>query len=444
MTEEQKKKIALFRFGVISALIGRKDIRRGEREALIRELTAREWEIPSSGRTRVSRSTIREWLRRYEHSGKKLESLFPKDRSDGGRSRSMDPETELALVALKRQMPEASLPVILKVGRKRRILPEDFRASPPSIYRLFKRHGVDKLDRPAVDRRKFEAELPNDLWQSDSMHGPKVMVDGKLKKTYLFGLIDDHSRLIPHGQFYLRESIDCYQDCLIQALQKRGLPRKLYVDHGPAFRSQRLKYACASLGIALVFATPYSPAVKGKIERLWRTVRMQLFPMLPELLSLKQLNEHLWQWIEKEYHLRVHGSTGKQPLQRYLDHIELIRPAPKNLIDYFRNTVLRKVDKDRTVSLDGRLYEAPLGLIGKTVQLKYHNSEPERIEVLLEENSYGFLSPLNPQVNSRVRRITGTDTELVPDEESSKNKQDRAPSDERYRGGKLFGQERSS
>jgi len=444
VTEEQKKNIALFRFGVISELIGRKDIRRGEREAVIRELTTREWEIPDSVRTRVSRSTIREWLRRYEASGRKIESLFPKDRSDSGQSRSMDSETELALVELKRQFPEASLPVILKLGRRRNIVPQDFSASSQSIYRLFKRHGVDKLNRPAVDRRKFEAELPNDLWQSDSMHGPKVMEDGKLKKTYLFGLIDDHSRLIPHAQFYFRENIDCYQDCLIQGLQKRGLPRKLYVDHGPAFRSRRLKYACASLGIALVYATPYSPAVKGKIERWWRTLRMQFLPLLPELLSLEQLNELLWRWIEKEYHLRVHGSTGKQPLQRYLDHIELIRPAPKNLFDYFRTTVLRNVDKDRTVSLDGRLYEAPAGLIGKTVQLKYHNSELERIEVLLEEKSYGFLSLLNQQVNSRVRRNSGRDTELVPEGESSQSKQDRSPSDERYRGGKLFGQEASS
>ena len=130
--------------------------------------------------------------------------------------------------------------------------------------------------------------------------------------------------------------------------------------------------------------------------------------------------------------------------QRYLDHIELIRPAPKNLIDYFRNTVLRNVDKDRTVSLEGRLYEAPAGLIGKTVQLKYHKSEPERIEVLSEEKSYGFLSPLNQQVNSRVRRNSGRDTELVPDEQSSQSKPERSSAEQRYRGGKLFGQERSS
>ena len=95
-------------------------------------------------------------------------------------------------------------------------------------------------------------EYPNELWQSDCMHGPKVLVDGKLRKSYLFAAIDDHSRLIPHAQFYLRENIDCYRDCLIHALEKRGLPRKLYVDQRPAFRSEKIRYACASLGIALV------------------------------------------------------------------------------------------------------------------------------------------------------------------------------------------------
>ena len=150
MTEEQKKNIALFRFGVISELIGRKDIRRGEREAVIRELTTREWEIPDSVRTRVSRSTIREWLRRYEASGRKIESLFPKDRSDSGQSRSMDSETELALVELKRQFPEASLPVILKLGRRRNIVPQDFSASSQSIYRLFKRHCRGHVAQPCA------------------------------------------------------------------------------------------------------------------------------------------------------------------------------------------------------------------------------------------------------------------------------------------------------
>ena len=42
MDEEQKKKIALFRFGVIADLVGRKKLERGEREAIIRDLARKE------------------------------------------------------------------------------------------------------------------------------------------------------------------------------------------------------------------------------------------------------------------------------------------------------------------------------------------------------------------------------------------------------------------
>jgi putative transposase len=62
-------------------------------------------------------------------------------------------------------------------------------------------------DHPQVDRRKFEAELPNDLWQSDALHGPKVLYEKKLRKSYLFAFIDDMSRIIPHAQFYVVERV---------------------------------------------------------------------------------------------------------------------------------------------------------------------------------------------------------------------------------------------
>lgn len=62
-------------------------------------------------------------------------------------------------------------------------------------------------------------------------------MEGKNRKAYLIAFIDDMSRLICHAQFYLSEKLDCYLDCLRQALLTRGLPRKLYLDNGPAFRS---------------------------------------------------------------------------------------------------------------------------------------------------------------------------------------------------------------
>jgi transposase InsO family protein len=73
----------------------------------------------------------------------------------------------------------------------------------------------------------------------------------------LIAFLDDHSRLIVHGEFYLSEGLDCYMDALEEALSKRGLPRKLYTDDGSAMRSHHLDHVCASLGIALVHAPPY-------------------------------------------------------------------------------------------------------------------------------------------------------------------------------------------
>jgi putative transposase len=95
----------------------------------------------------------------------------------------------------------------------------------------------------------LKPNLPNDLWQSDVMHGCQIHVDGKNRKSYLIAIIDDHSRLITHGQFYLSENLACYLDCLERALLKRGVPRKLYVDNGPAFRSRHLEHVTASLGL---------------------------------------------------------------------------------------------------------------------------------------------------------------------------------------------------
>lgn len=414
MDKELREKIALFRYGLISPLINQKGLSRGEQELRIRQITAHSWTIPGSPRTSITRSTLLRWVSIYQRSGGNIDSLQPQARKDRGQSRALDGETEAALLALRREMPAVSLPVFFKVARSRAIIGPTNAPSKDSLYRLFKRHGLQKDLRLPEDRRRFETELVNDLWQSDAMHGPRVIHENKLRKSFLFAVIDDHSRLIPHAQFYLSENIDSFRDCLLEALAKRGLPRRLYVDNGSAFRSHTLKYGCARLGIALLHTAPYTPEGRGKIERFFLTVRKQLLPLLPHQLNLEKLNELLGTWIEGEYHQRVHSSTGESPLARYMAHLSVLRSAPKDLRDYFRLPVRRKVDKDRSVSLNGKLYEAPVGLIGKTVTLLYDPHDPQRIEVLLEEHSEGFLRPLNLGINSRVRRAARQDPELLP------------------------------
>lgn len=411
MEREKKEKIALFRFGVISLLISVREIEKGERERRIRGITRVQWDIPFSNRNFICRSVVMEWLARYEASGRKLESLYPKDRSDRGRSRALDPEMAQALIVLKREFKNASLPALMKIAQERKILIPGFKTSFQTIYRLFQRHGLENPE-PRENHQAFEAELVNDLWQSDSMHGPCVLEGGKPRKVYLFAFLDDHSRLIPHAQFYLRENLENYIDAFLKALAKRGLPRKLYVDNGPSFRSHHLAHGCAILGIALIHARPYRPQGKGKIERWFLTLQTQWLPTLPKNLSLTELNERLQDWIDSHYHQTIHSTTGQKPLERFLGHLQLLRAAGPNLADAFRWRVQRKVASDRTISLAGRLFEAPVGLIGKSVTLLWYPSQPGRIEAVFQDRSFGFLIPLDPHVNYRLRRYTQRDSSV--------------------------------
>lgn len=276
MTEDDKKQVAAFRFGLICDLVNGVDLDSGQQERLIREKCARKWQIPFSEKTRIGRSTILRWVRLYRQSNGKLECLYPRDRCDQGESRAIDEDACLALIEIRKQLPKATVKCLIREMEKRRLVHEG-QLKRSTVYRFLHRHELMTMAAPRQDRRKFEAELPNDLWQSDVMHGPRVEVDGKHKKTYLIAILDDHSRLITHGQFYLSERIDSYVNALQQALARRGLPRKLYVDNGGAFRSRHLEHVTASLGIALIHSRPYKPHGKGKIERFFRTVRGDFF-----------------------------------------------------------------------------------------------------------------------------------------------------------------------
>ncbi len=428
MDDDKKKRIATFRFGVIHDLVGGVELEPGEQERLIREKCERKWAIPFSDKTRITRSTILRWVKLYRDSGGKLEALANHDRSDHGKSRAIDSETGLALIRLRRELPKATIAKLINEMSVRRLVSPGLILTVATVHRFLRTNGLMKQTGAAPeDRRKFEAELPNDLWQSDCMHGPKVEHEEKKRKTYLIAFIDDHSRLVPHAEFYLTESLPSYLKALEEALLTRGLPRKIYTDNGSAFRSHHLEHVTASLGIALIHARPYKPQGKGKIERFFRTVRSDFLSGFKGT-TLADLNQALYFWLNDIYHQRIHSSTGQTPFARFTSRMECLRQAPSNLKDYFRKTVRRRVAKDRTISLNGRIFEAPVPLIGKHVTLLYHEEEPEQVEIMLGGVSFGMAAPVNIHVNSRVKRDKWRNIELHVTEES-----------ERYQSGGLWG-----
>jgi len=421
MTENQKIEIATFRFGVICDLVNSPVLDHGQKESLLKEKCARKWTIPYSDRTRISRSTILRWISLYKDSGGKLNSLYPKGRSDSGLSRTMDEESSLVLMEVRKEFPTATAKKLIQIVEERHLITPGIHLNLSKVYRFLHKHDLMNRQSP-IDRRKYEAELPNDLWQADIMHGPRVNSDGKMKKTYLIAIIDDYSRMIVHGEFYFSEKLTSWLHAFEKGLSRRGLPRKLFVDNGAAFRSKHFEQISASLGIALIHSRPYCPQGKGKIERWFKTVRSSFLGDY-KLTTIEQLNADIKVWIENEYNQKKHSATGQKPLERFVSNTLCLRIAPKNLSDHFRKQIVRRVEKDRTIRIGGLLFEAPIQLIKKRVTLLYHEERPDLVEVIWDEKSYGMIRPVDVHVNYRVKR-----------------QQDKTPTDNRmnYQSGRLW------
>jgi len=272
--------------------------------------------------------------------------------------------------------PALSVQLVIREARTRDEVPQDLPLPASTVHRLLARHGL--MDKPRgdqsdADRRRFAFAQAAELWMSDVMHGPSVVVGDRTKrKTYLIAFIDDATRVIPYAAFALAESTGAFLPVLKQAILRRGLPQRLYVDNGANYRSQHLALVCAKLGIALIHARPYRPQGKGKIERWFKTLRGQLLPRLgpQDTASLTALNRRLWAWVEGEYHHTPHrGLAGATPLEQWAHSGEAVRfPEPGlDLEDLFLFEALRKVQKDRTVSLNGVVYEVDAALVGERV-----------------------------------------------------------------------------
>lgn len=402
------QEVALFRFGVIADLVhlplGTKGL-----YSKLREKADKEYVIPCSRRTAVAQETIRDWLKKYRRGG--FDALLPKSRTDRGKPRKLPREVADLLLAAKEENSDLTVSLVIKKVRESGRVPDDIRMPQSTVYKLLARNGLmRKKNEPAKDHRRFSYQYAGDLFMSDVMHGPAAGDSGNQKrKTYLIAFIDDATRVIPYAAFTHSENTASFMPVLKQAILRRGIPQRLFVDNGSAFRSQHLTLVCAKLGITLIHARPYHPQAKGKIERWFRTVRLQFLPMLSEKdrSSLEAINRALWAYIEIEYHRTPHRMLGEAPLDRWARTGERVRyPEPGvDLDDLFLFEIKRKVMKDRTVSLNGMVYEVDAALVGETVILRYDPAnQGKTVEVCHNSRHVQQAKRLDAYANCFVKR----------------------------------------
>jgi putative transposase len=245
---------------------------------------------------------------------------------------------------------------------------------------------------------RFEAARPNELWTGDALHGPVIAG----RKTYLFAFVDDHSRAIVGHRWGYAEDTVRLAAALRPALASRGVPEAIYVDNGSAFVDAWLLRACAKLGIKLVHSAPGRPQGRGKIERLFRTVREQFLveitgdPEVPArhpVADLLELNRLFTAWVETVYHRRTHSETGQPPLQRWQAGGPFPLPTPAALREAFLWEERRTVTKTATISLHGNTYQVDPTLVGRRVELVFDPFDLIQIEVRHQGAPMGLAIP---------------------------------------------------
>lgn len=189
---------------------------------------------------------------------------------------------------------------------------KDVKLSRTAINNVLKRHNKNGYQCRQKKWKFFRAKRPNELWQLD-LKGP-VTVQGK--RYWFIVCIDDYSRYL-----LLLEQLDHCPTTLevtqmVMRLIRAGhKPSNILTDNGSQFEEQ-WKGFCEGNGIMPLFAHPYYPQDKGKVERTIRNVAEEFTNLL--IRFPQWLNGQIKAFKKWYNDLRIHHGIGTVPKQLYV------------------------------------------------------------------------------------------------------------------------------
>jgi len=202
---------------------------------------------------------------------------------------------------------------------------------------------------------------------------------------------------------------------LKEAFAAFGLPRRLYVDNGPAFSSDLLLHSCALCGISLVHSKPYDSPSRGKIERFFRTVRDRFLAGLCDEPTLEELNEAFSLWLKDDYHHKTHTGIGERPIDRYhafTGRVDVRRLSRAELDEAFLVRHERVVGNDATISFKGRIYEVPAAYIRQRVEVRHPVDDKDELHLFDNGARVARLRLVDTGENARIFRPAKSVTEV--------------------------------
>ncbi|MCC6696588.1 MAG: transposase [Candidatus Hydrogenedentes bacterium] len=430
---------AHFRFAIVGSLLSAPPSR-GDLQAAIAALANRTWTHPITQRdVHFSAKTIERWFYRARAERDDPVGVLRRAvRKDCGQV-SLSSELVESLTRQYHDYPSWTYQLHYdnlqaQVQREKALGPLP---SYSSVRRYMVARGLTRKPRPAPksrpgellaarrreqrEIRSYEAAYVGGLWHLDFHHGSRKILTarGEWLRPLALGILDDHSRLCCHLQWYLSETTEDLVHGLSQALQKRGLPRALMTDNGAAMMAEEFREGLLRLGIVHETTLPYSAYQNGKQESFWGNLEGRLMEMLHHLpeLTLDFLNQATQAWVELDYNHATHRELGCAPVTRWTQAKDVLRASLSSdgLRQAFRMQVQRRVRRsDGTISLGGQRFEIPSRYRHfRDVVVRYPRWDLGRVDLIdpRQETVLCRLWPWDRQANADGQRALLTPTE---------------------------------
>ena len=404
MEEKERQDIALFRYGILSPAISGTMNEDQSMRSFFKEASLQKYRHPNGKLVSVSAPTLSRWYQTYKKQG--LEGLYPQRRVDMGNSRKLDDDMKAQIRYLKQEYPRLPATLIYqKLFENGTIKYKEVSLSTVTRY-------INQLKRDAKqtnnkDMRRYEHKYINVVWQGDSSYGIYLTIDGKKQRTYIICLLDDASRFLVGIDIFLNDNFTNLMSVMKSAVMRFGVPKLFNFDNGSNYKCKQMDLLTARIGSTVHYCRPYSPNEKGKVERVFHTIKTQWMSGIraTDYKSLDELRKSLFAYVDS-YNKKPHSSLdGKTPEDRFFeDSSRIKRLSDEKIEQSFLLEYERRVAADGVITIEGIEYEVHYRYAKQKIRLRY---APDLSQVFivnpltleLEE-----IKRLNKHDNAKIKR----------------------------------------
>ena len=343
----------------------------------LREVSRREHADFLGHSHRVSVSTLKRWRAAFRGFG--MAGLEPASRARDTVSDVL-PDDLLSFIKLEKKLDQhASVPELLRRAARKGII-EDARAmSRTSVWRAVRRMGLPTRSNPSkreADTRRFAYPHRMQCVLCDGKHFRAGA--SRVKRVALF-FLDDATRYGLDVIVSPSESTEVFITGVFFVCLRYGIADRFYLDRGPGFISLDTHAVMSELGSCLIHGKARYPQGHGKVERFNRTAKSQQLRSLdgavdvdPDCMSLTLRLRH---YLHHVYNDTPHEALDLQtPRHRWESDTRSLRlpESEQALRDKIVVRESRSVSNDHVIQHGGRLWEAPRGLAGQSVEVIRH------------------------------------------------------------------------